>query len=307
MSDQVKEPSYLVGRWEGQPPTHQIRTIGSLFGFLGTCPHAQTMEAFSSQFRSTVWIALPCRQWTCRHCAQVKIRQLSVKTEKARPNRLLTLTVDPSLWENPRHAFDGTRRKVPELFRTLRQRFHPIEYLRVTELTKRGWPHYHLLVRSPYLPQPVVQKRWLELTGARIVDLRQVKDRLNTYTYLVKYLSKMHRIGWTERHVSYSKGFFPPDDKQRPTGLDLSDQQFIEAHPSTYLMSRFRGATLTQLGINLFCIDPSGAATEDLAAPDPWVASPAGDGEVPSSPPEPDGEPRQQPRLFDKGSPSFYS
>lgn len=265
------------------------------------------MEAYSSQFRCTVWIALPCRQWSCRHCANVKIKQLSAKVEKAKPNRLMTLTVDPSLWENPRHAFDGTRRQVPELFRSLRSKFSPIEYLRVTELTKRGWPHYHLLIRSPYLPQPVVQKKWLDLTGARIVDLRQVKDKLNTYTYLVKYLSKMHKIGWTERHVSYSKHFFAADDKPASNGLELSDHTIIETHPSTYLISRFRGAHLTQLGINCFALQPEPNACSDLEAPDPWLPTASPESPVAPSPPEPDGEPRPQKDLFAKGTPTHYA
>ncbi|MHC4371343.1 MAG: rolling circle replication-associated protein, partial [Planctomycetota bacterium] len=179
MPDPKPLPEYLVAPWNKKPPAHTIATIGTLWGFLQTCPHAQTLEAYSSQLRCTVWIALPCRQWSCRHCAQKKIRELAVKTERARPNRFLTLTVDPQLYENPRHAFDQTRRKVSECMRTLRNRYGELEYLRVTELTRRGWPHYHMLVRSPYIPHEVVKRRWRELTGAIIVDLRKIKETLN--------------------------------------------------------------------------------------------------------------------------------
>lgn len=270
MPDKPNDPEYLVAPCAGPLPTHKIATVGQLFGFLQTCPHAQTMEAYSPQFACTVWIALPCKQWSCRHCADVKIRQLSVRTESAKPNRLLTLTVDPSLYQNPRHAFDKTRRKVPECMRFLRTRFKHVEYLRVTELTRNGWPHYHLMVRSPFIPHEVVKRKWAALTGAVIVDLRQIKEKLNTYTYLVKYLSKMHKIGWTERHVSYSRGFFPQDDHPVKEPLELSDHTIIEAHPSTYIYSRFRGAKLTALGINLYALDPQEHAVEDLTSPDEW-------------------------------------
>jgi hypothetical protein len=101
-----------------------------------------------------------------------------------------------------------------------------------------------------------------------IVDLRKIKETLNTYTYLFKYLSKMHKIGWTERHVSYSKGFFPPSETPAVQGLDLSDQAIIEAHPSTYLYSRFRGAKIVALGINLYAIDPQPHVTESVTSPD---------------------------------------
>lgn len=300
MPDQKQQPDAFPHTWNEPPPTHQIATVGKLWGFIASCPHAQTLEAYSSQFACTVWIALPCKQWSCRYCAEVKIRHLSVKTEKAKPNRLLTLTIDPSFYENPRHAFDETRRKVPECMRHLRTRYNSVEYLRVTELTRRGWPHYHLMVRSPYIPHEVVKRIWKQLTGALIVDLRQIKGSLNTYTYLVKYLSKMHKIGWTDRHVSYSRHFFPKEDIPQKEGLDLSDQTIIESHPSTYLYARFRGATLTLLGHNLFALDPKTAAVQDLIAPDPWTQCaepPPRDRILSEKPPE---AKTPQPQLFPK-------
>lgn len=271
MPDQNNEPEYVVAQWSEKPPTHQIRTKGILYGFINTCPHAQTLEAYSAKFACTVFIPLPCKQWSCRPCAEAKIRRLSVKTQKAKPNRLLTLTVDPSLFHDPRESFDKTRRQVPECMRFLRKRFGECEYLRVTELTKRNWPHYHLMLRSPYIPHSVVKKKWNELTGAQIVDLRQIKGSLNTYTYLVKYLSKMHKIGWTERHVSYSRGFFPEEDKPEDDRLSLSDQTIIESHPTTYLYARFRGATLTLLGPNIFALDPRPESVDEIVAPQDWT------------------------------------
>jgi len=271
MSDQPTDYQASVGLWSATPPTQKITTKGILYTFLNTCWHAQTLEAYSAQFKCTVFIALPCKQWSCRHCAEVKIRQLSVKTQRAKPNRLLTLTVDPSNYENPRHAFDETRRKVPEVMRALRKRYDEVEYLRVTELTSRGWPHYHLMVRSPYIPHAVVKTIWKDLTGALIVDLRQIKQALNTYTYLVKYLSKMHKIGWTDRHVSYSRNFFPKEESHEKYHLDLSEQTVIESHPSTYLYARFRGATLTMIGPNLYALDPNHDAVQDIVASDEWT------------------------------------
>lgn len=270
MSDPSPQPQYVVAQWNGKPPSHTIATVGQLFCWFGTCHHAQTLEAHSQRFGCTVWIPLPCKQWSCRHCAEVKIRHLSLKTETAKPTRLLTLTVDPSRYENPRHAFDETRRKVPELMRFLRVRFGEVEYLRVTELTRRGWPHYHLMLRSPYIPHAVVKSKWNDLTAALIVDLRQIKGSLNTYKYLVKYLSKMHKIGWTERHVSYSRNFFPPDPPPTREDLELTDKVIIEAHPSTYLCSKFRGAKLTALGVNIVALDPQAHALQEITAPDPW-------------------------------------
>ncbi len=270
MPDQTHRDEFSLLPWPEKPPTFKITTIGKLYGGLGTCPHAQTLEAYSPQFGCTVWIALPCKQWSCRFCAENKIKCLSVKTEAAKPNRLLTLTVDPALWTDPRAAFDGTRRKVPECMRHLRTRFKSVEYLRVTELTRRGWPHYHLMMRSPYIPHAVVKDIWNKLTGALIVDLRQVENKFRCYNYLVKYLSKMHEIGWTERHVSYSRGFFPKTDYPQHHSLQLEEKTIIESHPSTYLYARFRGATLTILGANLYALNPTADSIDRVATHDDW-------------------------------------
>lgn len=300
MPDQPDKPDFCVLPWPEHPPTCKITTIGVLWSKFGACPHAQTLEAHSPQFGCTVWLALPCKQWSCRHCAEVKIRRLSIKTEAAKPNRLLTLTVDPSLWTDPRAAFDGTRRQVPECMRFLRTRFNSVEYLRVTELTRGGWPHYHLMVRSPYIPHAVVKAKWQALTGAIIVDLRQIKGSLNTYNYLVKYLSKMHKIGWTERHVSYSRSFFIETDFKTKPQLELQDKTIIEAHPSTYLYARFRGATLSILGANLYALNPTADSIERLATHDDWsqcAEEPSSDQIFPTKTPE---LVKPQPVLFPK-------
>ncbi|MCJ7620342.1 MAG: hypothetical protein MUP64_09020 [Anaerolineae bacterium] len=166
----------------------------------------------------------------------------------------MTLTVDPKLWENPRAAFDGTRAKVPDLITTLRLRYGDIQYLRVTELTAMGWPHYHLLIRSAYLPHAIVRKHWSSTTGATIVDIRQVKKTFCAYRYLLKYLTKLHKIEWTERHVSYSKTFFPPDPPDPRPGLELQEPRTYNRHPAHFLFEAFSGVYVQKLGESLFLL-----------------------------------------------------
>lgn len=224
--------------------------------WIGTCPHAQTMLGHCPEFRCTFVIPLPCKQWGCRFCSANMCRRLAAKTRDAKPNRMLTLTIDPSLWGTPRAAFDATRRKLPIFIAYLRKKFGPIEYLRVTELTRAGWPHYHLLVRSGFLPHPVLAKKWRELTGARIVDIRQVLPRWNAYTYLLKYLTKLSSIEWTERHVSFSKQFFP--EEQRPSGppLPMEKTETISMHPNTYLRENEVGSFVARLTPRIMAVSP---------------------------------------------------
>lgn len=212
------------------------------------CLTAQTLLARVIGGDASLLIGLGCKTWHCRFCAAAKIRKLSWLTGKAAPNRLLTLTVNNKLYASPRHAFDATRALVPELIRELRTRFGEVEYLRVTEVTKAGFPHYHLLVRSGYLPHAVVKTLWEKHTGATIVDLRPVTQTFGAYNYLTKYLTKMHRLDWTERHVSYSKGFFPKNAIDPPPPSTLGDFQRVKLHPYEWLSLNCMGLVLQQQG-----------------------------------------------------------
>ena len=238
----------------GDKPSYLIKSRGVTDAIFSRCWNAQTLEAYSESLGRTVWMLVPCNQWSCKQCSCHKIKALAARTNEAKPNRLLTLTIDPSLWENPRASFDGTRRQVPELFRRLRLKFGEVQYLRVTELTAKGWPHYHLLVRSPYIPHSVVKLFWSELTGATIVDLRQVKSKFQTYIYLVKYLSKMHNLGWTNRHVSTSRKFFPPQAEKEKDPYKLREKTLIQQRPGNYLYEMYRGASITEVAHNVYAL-----------------------------------------------------
>ncbi len=246
--------SYLVGS-----------TSAPAFAYFGVCPHAQTLSAYSLTHSSQVLFCLPCKRWTCRVCAEAKIKKLAHSVRAARPNRLLTLTVDPSLYVSPRHAWEETRACVPILIRNLRKRFGEIEYLRVTEVTQKGWPHYHLLLRSGYLPHSVVRAAWNELTGARIVDLRKVTKSFKAYQYLVKYLSKLHKLEWTERHVSYSKGFIPKDTWVAESPLDYADETFHSYHPANFAAEHCRGSVLHRLSQHCHLVLKEGHPAYDFA------------------------------------------
>ena len=199
------------------------------------CPNATTSvyEEHCSGFLHV--FATTCKRWGCAYCSRKKIQQLAIWTAAAAPNRLLTLTIDPAFDLSPKAAWLRTAHQVPELIRKLRLKFGPVEYLRVTELHKSGYPHYHLLVRSGYLPHQVVKDVWSTLTGATIVDLRAVEKAFSAYWYLTKYLSKMKRKTWTERHVSFSRKFVPAEVKQKPPKMNLLLQYRSDDHPYRWL------------------------------------------------------------------------
>jgi hypothetical protein len=239
------------------PPSLIIGTVPrDVYAFLDCCPRAQTMTGYSMSYHSEVVYVLPCRTWSCRPCAERKIRELACIVRDVKPNRLMTLTVNPSLYQSRKAAWQLTVKQVPILIRQLRQRFGPIEYLRVTEITKQGWPHYHLLIKSNYLPHHVVKKCWAKLTGAYIVDVRQVRKSFSAYKYLVKYLSKLHRLEWTARHVSRSKNFRSSSQWEDPNPIRPEELQFRSSHPAHVMMELYEGRKIARLSPGAYVVEP---------------------------------------------------
>jgi len=212
-----------------------------------TCPFAQTLDAFWAERNSRVVFGMPCKRWGCSWCARSKIKALAGRTQTADPKRLLTLTIDPSLYSSPREAFDKTRRQVPELIRQLREKFGEVEYLKVTELHKSGFPHYHLMIRSGYLPHECIKSIWSSLTGAKICHIEPINQKFSTFFYLVKYLSKMHRIAWTDRHVSYSRNYFRPDPNFEKEPCTLTEKRLEPQHPWIYLHNLWSRLSVRQI------------------------------------------------------------
>jgi len=228
------------------PYPRQIRINGQTAEQLNTCPFATSIveeHKLTGAFRLR---GVTCKRWGCPACARQKIRELAQWTKLAAPNKLLTLTVNPAMHDNPELAWRDTADKVPELIRALRKRFGQVEYLRVIEETEKGWPHYHCMVRSQYLPQPVIKQLWSDLTGAEIVDIRQVSQFFNSFQYLVKYLTKLHRVDWTGRHVTYSRGFFPVPITPQNEPSEWRTIQQIKCEPHKWLDEEMPAEIITQ-------------------------------------------------------------
>lgn len=133
---------------------------------------------------------------------------------------------------------------VTQLAVKARRKFKTFEYIRILETTKAGWPHYHLLVIAPYIPQAWLSSTWAELTGARIVDVRIIKKGSDVYFYVLKYLSKQKKIPWTNRRISWSKKFFPEDSKPKGYPLGLTGKTFLDKHPHEVIAEEWQGLVL---------------------------------------------------------------
>jgi hypothetical protein len=182
----------------------------------------------------------------------------------AKPNRLVTLTVDPKLYTDPRGAYDRTRRTIPKLLNQLRKKYGEVECFRVLEVTKKGWPHYHLVMRSAYIPQADLQSRWQSLTGAIIVDVRAIKKSKDVYFYVVKYLAKQDHVPWTNRRVTWTRGFFPATDFTPGPGLNLRNEEFVGHTPPQAALYEYPGCTLQRYSRDCWIVVGIGRAPADL-------------------------------------------
>jgi hypothetical protein len=84
----------------------------------------------------------------------------------------------------------------------------------------------------------------------------------------------MHHLDWTERHVSYSKAFFPPTDSSNGFKRNLKKVFIVPMHPYNYLRTHYEGRPICQTTPGTFRVDleppvPAGAfpqSAENLTA-----------------------------------------
>jgi hypothetical protein len=249
------EPACIVlaDRPELQGEPRYLTPHPDTFRNYQACPWATSLVIKDNETGERLLRQVTCKRWGCVYCAPRKIRKLAFLTKGAMPNRWIRLGVQPANYESPQAAWEDTSPKVPELFRKLRKQ-NPqceYEYLRVCELhtgdTKYGeqygkaigYPHYHALLRAPYIDQRELSRLWGDLCGAPVVWIAKIDQSFSSFRYLTKYLTKLHRIEWTDRHVSYSKGFFRREDLEKMAYPECQVVERIDQHPWKFLAEHY--------------------------------------------------------------------
>ena len=171
-----------------------------------------------------------CNRWSCPECGPLKTWQLCKRIEAAKPNRFVTLTTARPDGQTPREVWDHSRRQVSELAKKLRKSHGSFEYCRVLEEHKSGFPHFHLVVRSPFIAQEELSRNWCSLTDAFIVDIRKIDPNRKVARYIAKHLAKQTQNSITNRRVTATKGFWNNDEEDVYQPLGLID---IQRHHGT--------------------------------------------------------------------------
>ena len=236
--------------------------------WMGGCPSAQSLIAYSQLMQIDLVLMLPCRRWGCPHCGIVRASDLSRRIVEAKPNKFITLTVANSLFESPRHAYDETRRRLPKWSAMVRKKLGNFEYVRILEVTRLGYPHYHLLARCKYISQDTISKMWDGLTGAPLVDIRQIRPGQNSVNYCCKYLRKQAYCAFTSRRVSWTSHFFDASPKVKRDDWKLVQKEHRLAHPTDVIVEQWGRDLISKLGPYCYC------RTNDLPIGHPLRALP---------------------------------
>jgi len=192
-----------------------------------------------------------CNSWSC-YCCGYRMRQNLVEeiqrvcSERPELSRLLTLTLDPELApddQDAQHAYITERWNA--LRTAITREIGSFSYIWVREEQDSGLPHLHILV-SRYLPQDWLSRRWLDLGGGEVVDIRQIERVEKAAHYIGKYLTKSALTGMpdgTRRYGSSQdidldvRGTGESDDPRR-WDLVMDDYQLGDDQPLTRGVSR---------------------------------------------------------------------
>lgn len=198
-----------------------------------------------------------CKRWTCDHCGPIRTKRLKAYARSGLPNTFMTLTARYGNADTP----DAAARRLVVAFRLLRQQLkrdglaEHISFFAVFETTKKGWPHLHILMRAPFLPQERISQLMEKWNDSPVVDIRRIESAHKAAAYVAKYVAKAPskfkgtKRYWAAQDYIVSKKIYDPHptpDRQwhfEPTVLELMHRAFeaeglelISAGPNCIVM-----------------------------------------------------------------------
>jgi hypothetical protein len=135
---------------------------------------------------------LKCRRWSCPDCAPALKRRVIGRALSGKPDRMLTLTVNPRFGASP----EDRRIELAKAWRLICKRamrrygYRSIPCFVVCEATEKGEPHLHVLLRKTWLDQRWVSEVMDELISAPIVHISKISNARHGAWYVAKYLGK---------------------------------------------------------------------------------------------------------------------
>lgn len=182
--------------------------------------------------RGTRYVALRCRCRSrfCPDCCEylgIQLRdRLRERLKQFKSCYMITLTVDPELFESPEEAWEYVRaeRCIARFVRGLREHkyLNDRHYFYVVEFHKNGWPHWHLLLDADYIPHAELVAFWGTFRPKHAGPVRGSRPPFGTVLfsapkfassdhaahYATKYVIKSPEDGWPEWVMDYTGNIF---------------------------------------------------------------------------------------------------
>ena len=161
-------------------------------------------------------IQLRCRSWRCSKCAPRRVKRLKAEAISGHPKTFITLTVNPHLHQSPGDAARAITRGWRAMRRVIEAKLPGVkgQYLTVMEATAKGWPHLHVLTTRSWIDQKWLSQQWEKITGARIVDIRRIKNARMAVSYVAKYLSKKPAQYENCKRYYFTQGYRPKRERK---------------------------------------------------------------------------------------------
>lgn len=218
----LHQASATIGRPDGPPlVTHGAKSPNGALAARTGCPNRPLALHLVSPAGEVV--PLRCKRRHCPYCAHLEARELArVLTNDANegtaPTVAITLTtVDPST------DLATFRRGTRNVFRELRRRFGPVEFMQLIEFTTgRGARsgghrrmHAHSLVKG--IPadglataERITRQSWQGVTGAYVIEVAALRSVGGVIGYLGLHHMKPEQAppeGWEGQRVRWSRGY----------------------------------------------------------------------------------------------------
>ena len=101
-------------------------------------------------------------------------------------DKFLTLTIQDPSYTNTMLGYPLWQSYIKRVRTSLLKEGEQLQYFCMPELQDRGVIHFHALLSCPYIPQPLLAKKW----GHGSVNIKKIKDTVNTGAYIAKYVTK---------------------------------------------------------------------------------------------------------------------
>lgn len=196
-----------------------------------SCPNGALVKSFDGGFELA---ACTCDAWGCERCAPRRKARLRDELLSGHPNRMMTLTCVHGRYSSPEEADRDLMRCFHLIIAQIRydNLGAEVEYGWVKHAHDDGYPHLHVLLRSPWLDRDEIIKRWKKLIGAWNVDIRRVPDEEIYAAYVAGYAAGGPAKFGNSKRYCFSRGYRPPQDEadqtDRPVAFWRWDPNEIE-------------------------------------------------------------------------------